>query len=210
MPLLSRAVDRADQAARQSKSQRERIQDRDDDIVLLDEANGAAGNVDGLHELPQRILHQHDVGQFMGDSAPYFIAMPTSAKLSAGESLMPSPTMATSCRAAADPGSRRLVGRHHVGELPVGRAAPLTAWRPRALSPVSMIVLRMPKACRRDDHRPALGADLIRIGDESAELAVDRDIQAGARYRSSALRRPRPVDSRISYCRMKRSLPTWR
>src|SRR6516225_9543559 len=54
-------------------------------------------------------------------SAPCFMAMPTSAKLKAGESLMPSPTMATTLPSLDHLG---LVGRQHVGE-PVRQAEPL-------------------------------------------------------------------------------------
>src|SRR6516165_780319 len=79
-------------------------------------------------------------------SAPCLMAIPTSAKLSAGESLMPSnhsDDVAVAPELANDFG---LVGRQH---LLTRQAEAPTDLATIALSPVSMMLLRIPMACRR-------------------------------------------------------------
>ena len=39
--------------------------DCNDRVVLLDQADGPARHLNRLHQLPQRILHQHDMRRFM-------------------------------------------------------------------------------------------------------------------------------------------------
>ena len=94
----------------------------------------------------RRLLTSTTSAASMATSVPAPMAMPTSARVSAGASLMPSPTMATLPRAL-----RRRISR----SLPSGSTPAITSSTPacapmalavRALSPVSMTT-RMPMFC---------------------------------------------------------------
>ena len=63
--------------------------------ILYDDAMAATGNLDGIHQAQKLVADQHDFCASRATSVPDPIAIPTVACISAGASLIPSPTMAT-------------------------------------------------------------------------------------------------------------------
>ena len=84
-----------------------------------------------------------------------------------------------------------------------------TARATTALSPVSMMVFLTPSAWSRSTIVAALGPNLVGVGDERREFAVDRDIKAGVALLSMRARSLAAASTSMPLWRMKRSLPTW-
>ena len=152
----------------------------------------------------------------MATSVPVAIAMPTSAAASAGASLMPSPTIATTCplpRSALD--RVRLVVRQHLGRdlvdaQPVAdraarrpRPSPvsMTVPMPRLLAAASTAAARMPSTVSPNASRPSTrGSGAVSASQETVRPAPSSSRglapRAAPTTPSSCIRRALPSTSR--------------